>query len=807
MKPFHYIHTTKPFFSAKLPLLTALFFAAILCLLTFSPAFAQETVATTINPQQLKKVLFINSYSSDFITVPVVTRHLEEKLRNIATIQYIYMNTKNRDLQFATEQTERELIYLQGGAKFDLIVTGDDDALDFVKKYRAKYFQNIPVVFEDVNSESKVKETIAQDSLMCGILENMPTQKMLELAVQLCPKAKQLVIVSDRSVSGLGTDQQYMAVANKFPELEFKILNTTEYDTAALRKKLGEYGAETILIFGVFAKDGSSHTYTVSEGARFISSAAHIPVFKSDEAGLGDGVLGGCVLSYDSIGVKTGEMARAILEGKTTPKALGYTEGDFNYKFDVKALAKYQLSKGMIHNLVINPVYINDTPSFFELHYTVILFATFMLLLLALIFLITDRRRNQEFNEKISASKAEAKAAELANQAKSDFLSHMSHDIRTPLNAIIGLARLAKDDINSPSKIIADLDNIYRSGEILLGLLNDILDVSRIEKGKLALHNEPYLMDNFVASLHVMFDEVCANKGLHFTVTSNAAGKTLLLDKVRFTQIIANLINNATKFTKAGGKIQVELTTGQKTEDGLLSLTVKIIDTGCGISPEFQKKMFEPFTQEVSSLSTNTSGSGLGLAIVQKLLVLFGGSINVISESNKGSTFILHFKFKLVADNALNSSATPIITNGSATGSALSTHDYGLQGLRVLLVEDQYLNAVIATRILSKQGIIAELAKNGKIATEKFQAAAPGYYSAILMDIRMPIMDGHTATKVIRKMDRPDAATIPIIAMTAEAFDGEINNSLRQGMNAHITKPIDPELLFSTLRKFCKPAG
>ena len=232
MKPFHYIHTTKPFFSAKLPLLTALFFAAILCLLTFSPAFAQEKVAATINPQQLKKVLFINSYSSDFITVPVVTRHLEEKLRNIATIQYIYMNTKNRDLQFAREQTERELIYLQGGAKFDLIVTGDDDALDFVRKYRAKYFQNIPVVFENVNSESKVKETIAQDSLMCGILEKMPTQKMIELAVQLCPKAKQLVIVSDRSVSGLGTDQQYMAVANKFPELEFKVLNTTEYDTA-----------------------------------------------------------------------------------------------------------------------------------------------------------------------------------------------------------------------------------------------------------------------------------------------------------------------------------------------------------------------------------------------------------------------------------------------------------------------------------------------------------------------------------------------------------------------------------------------
>jgi signal transduction histidine kinase/CheY-like chemotaxis protein len=780
----------------KLFLLIAVFLFAILAVLPFSKVLAS---GESVPPAPKQHILFINSYSRDFSTVPVVISAVEEKVKDIASTQYIFMNTKNRDLKFAYEQTERELIYLQDKAKFDLIITGDDDALDFVRKYRDKYFAGIPVVFEDVNSEAKVKETVAQDPLICGLVEKMPVRKTVQLATDLYPKARHIVIVSDRSISGQGTDQQFLDLQPDFPKIKFEILNTTLYKTEDLRKKLGTYGEDTILIFGVFAKDGSGHIYPINEGSSFLSSSAKIPVFKADEAGLGDGMLGGCVLSYESIGVKTGDMARKILEKQATPKVLGYQEGDFQYKFDIKAMKRFQLTKATLSRYVTDPVYVNDTPSFYELHSSVLLGAAFILLIFTILFLINDRRRNRESNEKIAASRAEARIAELANQAKTDFLSHMSHDIRTPLNAIIGLSRLAKDDINNPDKVKDDLDNIFHSGEILLGLLNDVLDVSRIEKGKMVLNNEPYSMDNFIVSLHTMFDNVCAHKGINFAITGNAAGHTLLIDKVRFNQVMSNLINNATKFTPAGGTISVNLCCDEPGPDGLVPCIFSVSDDGCGMSPEFQKKMFEPFTQEASSLSTNTSGSGLGLAIVHSIVKLVGGTFEVNSAPQKGSTFTLRFKVKSAASPAA------VAADNSQPANPNTDEDYGLNGLRVLVVEDQQLNAMIAQRLLSKHGILVDIAENGKIAVDKFVASKRGFYAAILMDIRMPLMDGHTATQQIRSLLRDDAKTIPIIAMTAEAFDGEVNASLRQGMNAHITKPITPSVLFTTLAKFCAP--
>ena len=188
------------------------------------------------------------------------------------------------------------------------------------------------------------------------------------MAQQLRPKAKQVVVVSDRSVSGLGTDQQYTDIEKYFPQLKFVFLNSTQYNTAALKNNISEFGDETILIFGVFARDGSNKTYTVSEGAKFLASAAKIPIFKADEAGIGDGILGGCVLSYDSIGLKTAAMVRKILLGEATPKELGYEKGDYSYKFDIKAMGKFNLSKGTFNKIAINPIFINDSPSFYQLH-------------------------------------------------------------------------------------------------------------------------------------------------------------------------------------------------------------------------------------------------------------------------------------------------------------------------------------------------------------------------------------------------------------------------------------------------------
>ena len=748
---------------------------------------AAQTDSITVKP--LKQILFLNSYSQDFITVPIVMKRVEEELKDIATIQYVFMNTKNRPLDFAFEQTKRDLEYLQEKHyHFDVILTGDDDAFDFVQQYREQYFAGIPVVFEDINSEDKARTAMQHDPLLAGVVETFPIRETLDLALKIQPQIKQIIIVSDNSVSAQGTNGQLFAAARAYPQLKFQALISNDYSTEALAQKIHSYGDDTLLWFGVFSIDGSGKHYSVQEGARFISTVAKIPLYKADEAGIGDGVLGGCVLSYESIGHKTANMIRAILQNGVSPAALGYISGDFEYMFDRTLLDHFKISKSKLPPETYGAIFKNEEPSFYEQHSSVVWSFTGLILIIVIIGLMNDRKRNQHFNERLTSQKAEIKAAELANIAKTDFLSRMSHDIRTPLNAIIGLADLAKDDVNNPEKMQDNLRKIHNSGEILLGLLNDVLDVSRIESGKLNLQLAPFNLDELVANLHVMFDDICDRRGLQFNITSNVNGKMVLTDKVRFTQIIANLLNNAAKFTPAGGKITFTATCDDL-QDGLLPCTFVVADTGIGMSPEFQHKMFEAFTQE-NIASAAEKGSGLGLAIVKKITDLMGGTITVQSAPSKGTTFTLKFNFKPVTISASD------VLKQQEQDLAI------LQGRRILLVEDNPLNALIATRLLKKQGILVEQAENGQSAVDKFSVSELYYYDAILMDIRMPVMNGREATLAIRGMMRGDALTIPIIAMTADAFDGDVKASLKNGMNAHLNKPIEPAELYRTLAKY-----
>jgi signal transduction histidine kinase/ActR/RegA family two-component response regulator len=783
--------------------LTASVFLAVLCLLVLlagsgslfkqaqaaTAVAADNTIATPTLARRQKQVLFLNSYSRDFFTVPQVVNHVESELKNIATIQYIFMNTKNRDHDFAFSQTQHELDYLlQKHSRFDLIIAGDDDALDFVEQHRDKYFKNIPVIFENINSEEKVRNYMRQDQNLAGLVELYPVKETIELALKLWPRTKQLVIVGDNTVSAKGTADQVLAQAENFPQLTITSLDTTLYRTEALAQKLRSYAEGTLIWYGVFSIDGSGRHYDIADGAAFISNTARVPTIKADEAGIGDGIFGGCALSYEAVGQQTGIMARKILTGAATVSMLGYRTSDSNYVFDRQQLDRFKISKSKLPPETMGAIFKNEAPGFYEQHSTVVWAFTGLIMLITIIGLMNDRQRNRAFNEKLTAQKTEIKAAELANQAKTDFLSRMSHDIRTPLNAIIGLTTLAKDDIHDPVRMQDNLDKIHTSGAILLELLNDVLDVGRIESGKLSLQTTPFAFAEFLQGIHLMFDEVCNRRGQTFTIDTNMSDKVILTDKVRFTQIIANLINNASKFTPPGGWIKFTATCGEIT-DGLLPCTFVVADNGQGMSPEFQRKMFEAFTQEHNATGNMEKGSGLGLAIVKKITELMHGVISVHSAPGKGSAFTLQFNFVPVTGQAAKALVKP--TNLSA-----------LRDHRILLVEDHPLNAQIATRMLEKQKMLVETAENGLVAVEKFRQSAPGYYDAILMDIRMPVLDGHAATKQIRALPRADARTIPIIAMTADAFDGDVKHSLASGMNAHLNKPVNPEELYRTLAKF-----
>ena len=382
-------------------------------------------------------------------------------------------------------------------------------------------------------------------------------------------------------------------------------------------------------------------------------------------------------------------------------------------------------------------------------------------------------------------------AAERANHAKSDFLSRMSHDIRTPMNAIIGMTEIAMDRTDNPEETVDCLHKIDSSSHFLLGLINDILDVSKIESGALSLSPEPYLLTEFQEQINMMIRPLCEQKRLSFElVTEIRENSCILVDKVRFNQIFFNLLSNAVKYTPSGGTVVLSVEHLWET-DHKIGQRICVRDTGIGISKEFQAHMFEVFTQADDRHIKETAGTGLGLSIVKSLVELMGGTITVHSELGVGSEFCVELEVE-TAQPPRKEQQIPLARQAD------------LANAHVLLCEDHPVNAQIAVRLLEKVGIHAVLAENGLQGVTLFAQSEPGGFDAILMDIRMPELDGLEATRRIRAMDRPDAATVPIIAMTANAFDDDRHQSLAAGMNDHLSKPIEPQRLYEVLMRYIR---
>ena len=387
-------------------------------------------------------------------------------------------------------------------------------------------------------------------------------------------------------------------------------------------------------------------------------------------------------------------------------------------------------------------------------------------------------------------------AAQRANSVKTDFLARMSHDLRTPMNAVIGLAELAQKELTDPSPADPSsmeyyVSNIISSGKLLLGLVNDCLDFEKISQNRMQLHLAPCSYAAFRQSISTMVTPLCQAKKIEFIFGPNTTSYTVRVDPVRLEQIFMNLLTNAVKFTPEGGKIEF-LTCHHNRHDNIISCDFIVRDNGIGISPEFQKHMFEPFEQESGNAAAQVQGTGLGLSIVKSLVDLMHGSISVKSEVGRGTEFTVHLDMPIVEE----AEADPprVLTNSPIS----------LKGRRVLLVEDHPLNTEIARRLLEKEGVQVTCAKNGKEALEKFKQTQPNLWDVILMDIRMPVMDGLQAARAIRALDREDAKTIPMIAMTANAFEEDVQASREAGMNAHLAKPIEPQRLYETILSFLK---
>ncbi len=397
---------------------------------------------------------------------------------------------------------------------------------------------------------------------------------------------------------------------------------------------------------------------------------------------------------------------------------------------------------------------------------------------------ITDLYEEEQAQQRaLQAALSEAKSA---SHAKSDFLSRMSHDLRTPMNVIIGLTSMAMDKKSCSKEMDEMLANIASSANYLLSLINDCLDMEKITSGKIELHPTPYPYAEFCNNIRAVIGPLCRQKDITFVLEDQGkTPQTILVDKIRIEQIFYNLLSNAVKFTPIGGKIEL-LVQDIDLKDGMNRFSCIVRDNGIGMSEEFQHHMFETFTQETGNITPDYQGTGLGLAIVKQLMELMGAEIEVKSALGVGTEFTLHFCFPIAREEPQQKMQTPRLPGQ-------------LAGKRILLAEDHPLNRMIAVKLLEKEGMRVVPAENGLEALNQFRTVSAGYFDAILMDIRMPVMNGLNAAKEIRSVARPDAATVPIIAMTANAFDTDVEESMRAGMNAHLSKPIEPEKLYQTL--------
>lgn len=501
-----------------------------------------------------------------------------------------------------------------------------------------------------------------------------------------------------------------------------------------------------------------------------------------------------------------------VLLGKQNPYYLGYCPIESNNTILVCIVAR-----GVVDNVL------RDYQK--TVLFTTILMAGFILLLFAGLFYSISRlsladqkaeyeKRNNELhlqtmkeievvNQKLKKAKNVAtealQTAENANKAKTDFLSNMSHDIRTPMNAIIGITSLIRHDAGNKAKVIEYADKIDISSQHLLGIINDVLDMSKIEAGKTVFKYSDFSILDFMQELDTIFHSQIYEKQQTLTIIKeNIQHEWVNGDQVHLMQIFSNLLSNAVKYTQEGGGIQFFVEECETKSSVYAKYRFLVSDNGMGMSADFKDTIFDAFTRAESSLTNKIQGTGLGMAITKNLVEAMGGTIDVESEPGQGSCFEVLIDLKIAEDRTVALAAQE--ETDEQDGNIL-------QGMKFLCAEDNELNAEILTELLKIEGAECTICENGEEILKAFEQSAPGDYDMILMDVQMPIMNGYEATKAIRRSSHELAKKIPIIAMTANAFSEDIQHSLAAGMNAHISKPVEMKVLEKTIRSIKSGGG
>ena len=777
-----------------LQVISTFIIAAVLCVL---PVFGADGMSISGNP----RVLFLSSYSYEWESNPSQLEGIADVMKNHADMEYVFMDTKRKTYEDVKEGIYSDIAERQKIRKYDYVIVADDAALEFVIEYRDDLFAGIPIIFDGINDEEFAYEA-AKDPLMTGIVETFPLDDTIELATKLNPDASKVVAVTDDTVSGKGSTKQFLDSERNFPDLEFSTIDCSVLSYKEVGDEVAALSDDTILIFLMMTKDADGNNFSPGEAAQYLSSKASIPIYKSDELGLGEGYFGGVMISYYDMASDAASMVLELEDGADVSD-YHVRKAKSNCEFDINMMKKFGVTKKDVQSAYSGEIiFINDEQDFFRTYWKIIVpeLGVILLLLIFISYYVVSSRKEKKLmkemekrREKTAAAEREAIEAKAADMAKSDFLSNMSHDIRTPISTIMGLTDLALDETDKPDAIMNDLNEIHSSSEYLLTIINDILDMSRIEKGKFTLDKEWVRADDLVQSCVEIIKPSMDVKDICFEYPdySKIPNAECYIDPVKTKRMLINILNNACKFTSPGGKIILSIN-NLRHDDKTTTDQITIEDNGCGMSREFMEKIFTPFAQEQNNMSSVYQGTGLGLALAKRTADEMGGNIDVESELGVGTKFIitLPYEYRLVSDADRSSRDTDVAIIEK------------IRGRHILICEDNEVNIKIERRIIENVGCVVESVTDGEKGVEAFRASPEGSIDLILMDIRMPVMDGIEAARAIRSLKRSDAGTVPIIAMSANAFTEDVEKSKRAGMNEHLSKPVNKDELYKVMSKY-----
>ena len=769
-------------------------FAAMFALIIFYPMSSQAKSESQTKDIENHRVLFISSYSYSWSTVPLQIEGIQSELESSVTLDIEFMDTKKIKMKMAEQITLEKIRYKQrNSGEYDAVIVGDDAALVFAMKYKKTLFKDTPIVFEGINNVEYAKK-VSKNPLVTGVIEKFSYKENLDFAKKIQPDAKKVVAIVDNTVTGVGEQQQFLAQENNYPELSFETINGSTLTKQQIIEKISKTDKDSILIYLILSEDREGHTYTNEQTCKLIKKYAKVPVLRFVQAGIGEGALGGNIVLHKNSGKIAAGMVMKMLHGTDPASIKMVSKSPNGYYLDQNVIDKFNISKSLIPE---DAKIINRRLNFREKYGKVLLIIVcvavgVMLITLQFAHAVYEKRRFTELednNKKLAKAAQEAKAAA---RAKSVFLHSMSHDIRTPMNAIIGFTRIAIQQ-NKDEAVGKYLKKIMISSNHLLTLISDVLDISRIENKKEIYKYKPTDLGKITNDVKAIIQGLAIEKGINFKIECpNTEHYQVTTDPLRVREILVNILSNAVKFTESGGKVtfMADIDSGSDEEHVLVRYTVS--DTGCGMSEEFIPHVFEEFSQEEFGARTQYKGTGLGMAITKRYVEMMGGTISVQSKKNEGTTFIVELPMELAKED----------NDNTDTKEKTSDRQQTLEGVNVLVAEDNDINAEIIAFQLKENGMNFVRVANGSQAVEAFKDSAPGTFDVILMDIMMPEMGGYEATRTIRNMsDRQDGKEIPIIAMTANAFKEDIQASLDAGMNEHLTKPLNVTKLLETIAK------